>query len=338
MKALGIAFAALAAAASISAAPAPTYALVKSVPLGTPDRWDYVVYDDQTARVYVAHGDRLAVVDAGTGELVGQVEGVAGGTHGTAISLATHQGFTDDGRNGKAVVFDLSSLKITREIPAQADADAIAFDRATGHVFVIEGDPASLTVIDPKSDAAVATISAGEKLEYGEGDGRGNIYVAGVATGNLLKIDARSNRLVGRWPAAGCTGPHGLAVDARNNRVFMGCANSVMAVMDGRTGKLIASLPIGRGNDAVAFDPVRKRVFSSNGRDGTISVYQQEAPDRYVALATVPSLVSGRTMSVDPRNGRLFVAAADVDPAPSPNGRPKVKPGTAKLLIFEPRG
>src|SRR6185437_11010186 len=103
VRALGIAFAVLTAAASISAAPAPTYALVKSVPLGAPDRWDYVVYDDQTDRVYVAHGDRLAVVDARSGDLVGEVEGIAGGTHGTAVSSTTHQGFTDDGRNGKAV-------------------------------------------------------------------------------------------------------------------------------------------------------------------------------------------------------------------------------------------
>jgi len=254
------------------------------------------------------------------------------------ISSATNQGFTDDGRNGKVVVFDLNSLKVTREIPAQVDADGIAFDRATGHLFVIEGDPQSITVIDPRTDAPIATIAAGEKLEYGEGDGRGSIYIAGVATGNLLKVDARTNRVVGRWPAAGCTAPHGLAVDPRTSRVFMGCANSVMAVMDGRTGRLVASLPIGRGNDSVAFDPVRRRVFSSNGRDGTISVYQQEGADHYVALAPVQTLVSGRTMSVDPKNGRLFVAAAEVEPAATPNGRPKVRPGTAKLLIFEPRG
>lgn len=171
MKALGIAFAALTAAASISAAPAPTYALVKSVPLGTPDRWDYVVYDDQTDRVYVAHGDRLAVVDPRSGALVGNVEGIAGGTHGVAVSSATHQGFTDDGRNGKAVAFDLNTLKTIREIPAQVDADAIAFDRVTGHVFVIEGEPESITVIDPKTDAPIATISAGEKLEYAPATG-----------------------------------------------------------------------------------------------------------------------------------------------------------------------
>jgi DNA-binding beta-propeller fold protein YncE len=309
---------------------------VKSVSLGTPDRWDYVVYDDQTQRVYVAHGDRLAVVDARSGNLVGQVEGIAGGTHGTAISLSTHQGFTDDGRNGKAVAFDLATLKVTREIPADVDADAMAIDSMTGHVFVIEGDPAALTVIDPKTDAPVATIKAGEKLEYGAGDGHGSIYIAGVANGDLVKVDARTNRVLAHWPAPGCTAPHGLAVDGRAHRVFMGCANSVMAVLDANSGRVVAMLPIGRGNDAVAFDPVRKRVFSSNGRDGTITVYQQKTPDHYVALAPVTTVVSARTMSVDPTTGNLFVAAAETTPTASPGGRPQIKPGTLRLLILKP--
>lgn len=338
MKALGLALAASLAAVSLSAAPAPDYTLVKSVPLGAPDRWDYVVFDDQTQRVYIAHGDRLAVVDARTGNLVGEVVGIPGGTHGTAISLPTHQGFTDDGRNGKAVAFDLSTLKITRVIPADVDADAMALDRSTGHVFVIEGDPAALTVIDPKTDAPIATIKAGEKLEYGVGDGRGSVFVAGEANGDLVKVDARTNRVVAHWPTPGCTSPHGLAVDARTHRAFMGCANSVMVVVDTNSGRMVASLPIGRGNDAVAFDPVRRRVFSSNGRDGTITVYQQATRDRYVALPPILTKVSARTMSVDPRTGWLFVPGADTSPSATPGGRPQVRAGSLNLLIFAPRG
>src|SRR5438309_7810806 len=118
--------------AASTATPPVTYKLTASVPLGAPDRWDYVVYDGQTGRVYVAHGDRLAVVDARAARLVGEVQGIAGGTHGSAVSLSTGQGFTDDGRNGKAIAFDLKTLKITREIPADVDADAIAADSRTG--------------------------------------------------------------------------------------------------------------------------------------------------------------------------------------------------------------
>ncbi len=144
---------------------APAYILSKSTPLGTPDRWDYVVFSRDTGRVYVAHGDKVAVIDAKSGDLVGEVEGIAGGTHGSAISAATGQGFTDDGRNGLAIVYDLKTLKITRQISAAKDADAIAIDRASGHLFVIEGNSASITVIDPKTDAVVGTVRVGEKME-----------------------------------------------------------------------------------------------------------------------------------------------------------------------------
>jgi hypothetical protein len=78
-------------------------------------------------------------------------------------------------------------------------------------------------------------------------------------------------------------------------------------------------------------------VFSSNGRDGTITVYQQVSRDRYVQLPLIQTAVSARTMSVDPGTGQLFVAGADTDPSPTPEGRPKVKPGTLRLMIFAPR-
>ena len=319
-----------------SALAAPAYTLARSTPLGDPARWDYVVFNKETGRVYVAHGDKVAVVDAQSGDLVGQVEGIAGGTHGSAISAATGQGFTDDGKNGLAIVYDLKTLKITKQIPADKDADAIAVDAASGHVFVIEGDPASITVIDSKTATVAATIKVGEKMEYGAGDGHGAIFVAGEEKRDLLKIDARTNAVAARWPTPNCTSPHGLAVDAEHHRAFMGCVNKLMVVVDTKDGKVVAELPIGRGNDAVAFDPKRGRVFSSNGMDGTISVYQQVTPDKYDLLDTVTTAVSGRTMDVNPETGRLYVAAAEVDPPAQPGGRPRPKAGTFKLMMFDP--
>ena len=333
---LSILTAAVLAMSAARALAGPAYTLSMSTPLGTPDRWDYVVFSSETGRVYVAHGDKVAVIDARSGYLVGQVEGIAGGTHGSAISAATGQGFTDDGRNGLAIVYDLKTLKITRQIPADKDADAIAFDRASGRVFVIEGDPASITVIDPKTDTVAATIRVGEKMEYAAGDGRGAVFVAGVEKRDLLKIDARTNTVGARWPTPDCASPHGLAPDVEHHRAFMGCVNSMMMVVDTTSGALVAKLPIGRGNDAMAYDPKRKRVFSSNGLDGTVSVYQQVTPDKYEALNTLTTAVSGRTMDVDPETGRLFVAAADVDPPATPGGRPRPKAGTLRLMMLDP--
>lgn len=324
-------------ALSASAADArPTYRQTATVPLGTPDRWDYLVADAEAGRVYVAHGDRVDVIDAKTAKVIGSVTGIPGGTHGTAVSRATSQGFTDDGRAGQVLAFDLRSLKITRTIPANQDADAIAADPVTGNIFVVEGDPATITVVDLRTDAVVATVKAGEKLEYAVADGRGAVFVAGEEKGDLLRIDARTAQITNVWAAPGCTSPHGLAYDAADRRLFMGCANAVMVVMAADTGRLVATLPIGRGNDAVAWDPVRRRAFSSNGVDGTISVFRRNAADRYEALEPIVTAVSGRTMTIDPATGRLFVAAAETTPNPTPGGRAHVVPGTLRVLIFDP--
>ena len=326
------------AATASDAPPAPGYALVKTVLLGAPDRWDYVVADPATGRVYVAHGNRVTVLDAATGNVVGQVEGMPGGTHGIAISTATHQGFTDDGQKGEAVAFDLRTLAVLRRIPAADDADGMVTDPATGRVFVVEGDPGTLTVINPRTDRVVATIQAGEKMEYLAADHAGHVFVAGEAHGDILRIDARTASITARWPTPGCTSPHGLALDESGKRLFMGCANAVMKVVDAGSGRVVATLPIGNGSDAIAWDPVRRRVFSSNGRDGTVSVYQQASPDRYTALPTITTVVSARNMTVEPRSGRLFVVGADTDASPTPGGRPRIKPGTVRVMIYAPAG
>jgi DNA-binding beta-propeller fold protein YncE len=315
---------------------APAYVLAHNVPLGAPDRWDYVVFDAPSGRVYVAHGDTLAVIDGATARLIGQVEEIAGGTHGTGISQAAGQGFTDDGRNGQVVAFDLQTLKVVKRIAVDADADGVAADPVSGHIFVVEGDPAKIKVIDPKTDAVTATIAGGEKMEYIAADGLGAVFVAGEEKRDLLKVDVKTNTVTARWPMPDCQSPHGLAVDAAGHRAFMSCVNSLMMVIDTQSGRLVAKLPIGRGSDAAAFDPVRKRAFSANGLDGTISVYQQRSPDLYEALDPIHTAVSARTMAVDPQSGRLFLAGADVDPPASSGGRPRPRPGTLRLMILEP--
>jgi DNA-binding beta-propeller fold protein YncE len=315
---------------------APAYTLVKTVPLGAPDRWDYVVFDQGSGRVYVAHGDRLSVVDARSGKVIGEVTGIPGGTHGIGISHSTGKGFTDDGKAGQAVAFDLKTLKVTKQIPAADDADAIAMEPVTGHVFVMDGDSKKVTVVDPHSDNVAATIDGGEKLEYGAADGKGFFFISGAGSRDFIKIDARTNTVVAHYPTPDCTSPHGLALDLANHRAFMGCINSQLMVLDTDDGHVVAKLPIGRGSDAVAFDAKRKRVFSSNGVDGTITVYQETSPDKYELLDTVKSEISGRTMSVDPATGRLFVAAVEVTPPATPGGAPQRKPGTFHLLMFDP--
>ena len=311
---------------------APSYRPAGAVPLGSPDRWDYVVADPSSGRVYVAHGDRLTVIDGRKGTPAGDVTGIAGGTHGTGLVGAI--GVTDDGRSGEAVVFDTRTLAVLRRMPAGADADGIAVDASTGHALVVNGDPGTVTVIDIRTGTRLAVIAAGEQLEYAVTGKAGRAYVAGEEKGDLVAIDTRNDTIAAHWPMPDCVKPHGLAFDAASNRLFLGCSNETMIVVNADTGQVVTSPAIGRGSDAVAFDARRHRVFSANGGDGTVTVYQQEAPDRYRALAPVATKRSGRTMAVDPVTGRLFIVAADMIADGTPRGH--VRPGSAALLMFDP--
>lgn len=333
------------AAAGMPAPPAH-YHLTRSVALGAPERWDYIVYDAPSHRVYVAHGDHLTVVDGRNGRVIGQVAGMPGGTHGIAISHAAGLGYTDDGRAGEAVAFSLKTLKVVKHLKAAPDSDAVTIDPTSGHVFVVDGDPGLLTVIDPKTDRVVATVHVGSKMEYAVAGDNGKVYVNGVEKREIYRVDTTTNQVDATWQIPQCEAPHGLAVDTATHRLFSSCENQRLVVVNFDTGATVAALPIGRGTDAAAFDPTHRLIFSSNGMDGTLSVIREVDANTFVPAGTVATALSARTMGVDPASGRVFLAAADTTAsamaaarAARMAGRHGPSPfaaGSFKLLFFDP--
>lgn len=318
----------------------PDYRVTKSIALGSGERWDYVTFDPIGDRIYVAHGDHVTVVDQLKGEVIGQIGTFPGGTHGVAISTATHQGYTDDGKAGIAIAFDLGSLKPLKQISAAPNADGIIYEPVTGRIYVINGDSGSLTVIDPKSNTAIATINVGAALEAGLADGKGNIFVDGAENHDIVKIDVSNNKVEAHFPMPACEKPRGLALDPETRRLFATCANSVLVVVDADNGNNIANIPIGNGSDGAAFDPIRKLIFSSNG-EGTLSVIEEQDAQTFTAIGTIKTARSARTMAIDPKTGRLFLVAADIakiEPATTSGGRPHVTyiADSLKLLFLDP--
>jgi len=338
---------ALAAAAAAAERGAPDYRIVRSVPLGSPDGWDYVVFDPPSHRVYVAHGDRVSVVNGRDGSIVGTIDGLPGGTHGIAIAASAHRGYTDEGRSEQVDAFDLKTLRVTHSLPAQADTDALAYDPKSGHIFAVNGNPGTLTVIDPKTDAVITTISTGGKLEYLAADGRGHLFVNGNVQNLLVRVDTQTNAVLDHWPMGDCQAPVGLALDVKSQRVISTCRNGVMVILDATDGHVVANVPIGRGTDGAAFDPKRRLAFSANGLDGTLTVVREQDPDTWVAVATIKTAETARTLGIDQSTGRLFLAAAEIDQAalaaqqaaPSAGGPPRrapIIPGSLKLLFLDP--
>jgi len=338
---LGVASLTLACTVAADAQQAPAYSVTKTVRIGAPDRWDYVVFAPASSRVYVSHGNTVSVVDGISGAAIGTVTlGPDAGTHGIVEMSDLGKGYTDDGKAGVAVVFDLKTLKVLHTIKAESDADGIVYDQKSGHVLVITGDSGKVVVIDPKTDKVLTEIDGGGPLEFGVSDEKGKFYVDGEDKNEIVRMDMTTSKADAHWPLTGCKTPHGLAMDRAHMRLFASCGNKVMDVMNAETGAVIATLPIGDGTDFDAFDPARGLAFSSN-RDGTLSVIAEQGPDKFVARSPIATKVGARTMALDEKTGRIYLASSDVtenNAVPKTDrAHYKVTPGTAEVLFLDPK-
>ena len=330
---------------SIYAALAPTsqaadgpglYRITKSITLGQPERWDYLTFEPLSNRVFVAHGDRIDVVDVSSDKIVGQV--AVDGANGTAVVPAIGKGYAGS-RGGKSVlVFDLNTFKVLKTLPAAEDTDAIVYDPSSKRVFLMQGDPHSITVIDTTADSVVTTIHLSGQPEFAAVDGAGKLFVNVEDRREIQRVDTRTAKIDATWPIPACDNPHGLAIDNESHRLFTSCVNSKLLVVNATNGAVVSTLPIGKHTDAAAYDGRRKRVFSSNG-DGTLSVIQQESADQYKSLGEVATQLGARTMALDATSGRIFLVTGDyseVDPnAKDLRKRYAVKPGSTRMLILD---
>jgi YVTN family beta-propeller protein len=323
------------AAATTSIAP---YKVQQEFTLGGAGGWDYLALDTDAHRLYISRADRVLVVDAQTGTVLTTIADTAG-VHGIALAGKLGKGFTSNGRSDSVTEFDLATSKpVARIAIAGHNPDAILFDSVTGHVFTFNGRSNDVSVIDPGTRSVIATIAVGGKPEFAVTDNAGRIFVNIEDKSQLLAIDAVHAKISATWPLPHCEDPSGLALDANNHRLFSTCANGVMAITDSVTGRAVASVPIGKGPDAAAFDAARALVFSSNGQDGTLSIIHQDAPDQYSTLATVPTQTSARTMVLDAKTHRVYLVAAQFGNAPAatpeqPHPRPPVLENSFKVIV-----
>lgn len=336
-------FGALCVAALAAAIPAkaadPDWHLVQSVKLGPPDRWDFVTLGPDGARVYVAHQDKISIVDTKTGALVGAAGPIAG-AHGIAVVPSMGRLYAGNGKSGTVSVFDVKTLKRLGEIPAALDTDAMDYDPDSGLLIVADGDSGLATLIDPKTDKRLADVKIGPGAEGIATDGHGHVFINISDGGEVVRLDLKSRVVDAHWPLKGCESPHGLAMDRATQRLFVSCRNQVMLVVNSADGRVVTKLPIGRDSDGAAFDPQRKLAFSSN-KDGTISVVAELSRDRYKTLAPIRTSPGAATMAEDPRTGRIYVVTAKVAkrrPSQHHGEVPEYsyQPGTVQLLIFAP--
>jgi YVTN family beta-propeller protein len=318
------------------------YEVKQKYVLGGDGGWDYLTFDPADKRLFISRGTHVMVVDPYKGSVIGDIPNTPG-VHGIALAQDLGKGFTSNGRENSVTVFDLKTLKETNRIKIEAEnPDAILYDPASKRVFTFNGRSKNATVIDAAKDTVLATIPLEGKPEFAAADGKGMVFVNIEDKSELTQIDAKNAKVVKSWPLAPCEEPSGLAMDQKHHRLFSGCGNKMMAVSDAEAGKVITTVPIGEGVDANAFDPGTQLAFSSNGRDGTLTVVHEESPDKFAVLENAPTEKFARTMALNTTNHDVYLVTAEIEEQPpaKEGERPRrtMKPGTFTLLVVGPAG
>ena len=306
------------------------YHVAKTISVGGDEGWDYVTVDSDARRIYVSHGSRVVVLDTDSGTVAGEIPDTQG-VHGIALAPDLGRGFTSNGRANTVTIFDLKSLKTLDTVKAGTNPDAIVYDAGTKRVFTMNGRSQDATAIDGAGGTVVGTLALGGKPEFAVADGKGSIFVNIEDKSELVEFDPGKLAVLHRWPLAPCQEPSGLAMDRKNRRLFAGCDNKMMAVVDADTGKVIATPAIGEGVDANGFDPATNLAFASNG-EGTLTVVHEDSPNKFTVVDNVATKRSARTMGLDLKTHNIYLPAADFDPPASGERRGKMKSGSFVIL------
>ena len=325
------------AVAAPQAAGASGYHLIKKVKLGGTGGWDYLTVDQATHRLFISRGTKVIVVDPETEKVLGEIPDMKR-VHGIALAAEFNKGFITDGQSATATVFDMKTLKTMGQAKTDEDADAVIYDPYSKRAFTFNGDAGTSTVIDAASGNVAGTVKLGGQPEFAASDGKGKIFVNLEDKSQLVKFDAKTLKVENTWPLAPCESPSGLAIDTEHEVLVVGCHNKLMAFVDGNSGKVLGTVPIGQGVDANRFDPGTGYAFASCG-DGTLTIAHEDSPGKFSLVEMITTQRGARTMALDRSNHNVYLVSADFGPAPAatadnPRPRPAILPDTFLLLVY----
>jgi DNA-binding beta-propeller fold protein YncE len=280
---------------------------------------DYVYADNDGRRLYVPRGNQVLVFDLDTLKSVGSITNAR--ARGAAVDPKSHHGFSS---SSPVVMWDTRTLDTIKTIEVQGRPDGILFEPATERVYVFSHSAPNVTVIDAKDGSIVGTIDLGGAPEQAASDGQGHLYVDLEDKDKIAVVDVKTLKVTAQYDLGGKGGtPAGLGLDAKHHILFVFCRNPQTCVVLGADdGKILATLPIGKGTDGGGFNPNTLEAFSSQG-DGTLTIIKENSPTSFEVEQTVTTKSRAKTCTLDTKNNQIVLittepALAATEPPQSP--------------------
>src|SRR6266699_416474 len=252
------------------------YSVVKTAKVGGPGGFDYVYADSASRTLYINRRGMppaITLYNLDTLAPAGRIPDVNG--HGVAVDAPSNHGFTS---SKPVVMFDTKSLMPLKNIEVSGNA--------------------------------LGTIDLGGAPEQAVSDGKGHVYVDIEDKANIAVVDAKTMAVTAHYDLTGKGGTcAGLAIDVKNGILFAACRNPQnMVILSANDGKIITTLPIGRGTDGAVFNPATMEAFSSQ-TDGTLTIVKEMSPTNFVVEQTVQTMPTAKTLTLDAKTNRIFLIA-----------------------------
>ena len=318
------------------------YKFVREIPIDGEGGWDILTIDSTAHRLYLSHSTKVVVIDLEKNAISGEIADTPG-VHGFIAVPEAGRGFSSNGKEAKASVVDLQTLKTVSKVDTGESPDALVYEPEHGEVYIFNHRGSSVTVLNAKAAKAVRTTQLSGSPEFAVVDTTaGRIYCNIEDKNEVAAIDTAKHEVVAHWPLGPGEGPSGIALDAAHHRLFSTCENKLMTMLDTESGKVVATVPIGEGPDGGAFDDKTQFAFASCA-DGTTTIAKEVAPDKLTVVQTLKTQRGARTMAIDPTTHLIYLPAAEFESTPTPSPgverqRPKIVPNTFKLLVYGPKG
>jgi DNA-binding beta-propeller fold protein YncE len=290
---------------------------VADIPLPGPAvRYDYQSLDPSHGRLYISHmnADQLVVFDTAKREVVANLDGFPG-VHGVWAVPDLGRVYASATGEHKVAVVDMATLKTIAKVGPVKYPDGIAFAPGAKRVFVSDEHGDADAVIDAATNSLVATIPLGGGAGNTIYDaGSGHILVAVHEKNEVVGIDSATAKIIGRYPVPGIESPHGIALDTAARLAFVaGEENHRLAVLDLTNMQVLATYPVGKDPDVLAFDPGLKRLYVS-AESGNVTVFRENGK----TLVSEGSffMPHAHTVCVDPKTHLVYFPLQDVDGHP----------------------
>jgi DNA-binding beta-propeller fold protein YncE len=290
------------------------------------ERFDYLTIDPEDHYLLSGHlgPGILYVIDLRTNKLVKAIPGVPGIT-GLEYVPGLKKVYTSDWGENKIGVVDLSKMQVIKRLPTGEKPNGSTYAEPFGKVYVSNTDAKQVSIVDVHKDEIVNTLAFDSDTGTPQYDPVSRkVYINLRSVNQIAAVDPATDTVVGRYPVAGCEHNHGMALDPETHRAFLLCGgNRTFTVFDLDAHKSIAHFPLPPGADVVKFDPGLRRAYAACS-SGSITVVQEDGPDRFRKLEDFPVQPSIHSLAVDPVTHRVYA------PEQTENGKP-----VARMIVYE---